>query len=294
VASDIEQAKREICAIGQRIYQRGYSAANEGNISHRVGENQVLCTPTMHCKGFLEPDDICLVDLQGKQLAGQKKPSSEVLLHLEIMQARPDVQSVVHCHPPHATAFAIAREPIPQGVHPEAEVFLGNVAFAKYGTPGTKQFAETILPFVQQTNVVVLANHGTVSYDSTVERAYWWTEILDSYCRVLMLARQLGNVEYLSANQCRELIELKQQWGFSDARNEAPFREEDPRSNAPFRATWPDAAADSRAFPPPGDEPAESQPRVDLLDQASLESLVQTITRRVLAELAASRKQEQP
>ena len=109
----------------------------------------------------------------GKQLAGKKKRSSEALLHLEILKARPDVKSVVHCHPPHATAFAIVREPIPQAVLPEVEVFLGEVPIAKYETPGGKKFAETMLPFVAKTNVIILANHGTVSYGESLERAYW-------------------------------------------------------------------------------------------------------------------------
>ena len=101
--SDVKKLKKAICEIGDRIYKRGFAAANDGNISVRLNENEVLCTPTMHCKGFLKPKDICLVDMEGNQIAGKKKRSSEVMLHLEIMKARPDVQSVVHCHPPHAT-----------------------------------------------------------------------------------------------------------------------------------------------------------------------------------------------
>ena len=125
---DVHELKQAICEIGDRIYKRGFAAANDGNITVRLNEAEVLCTPTMCCKGFLKPEDICVVDMDGNQLAGRKKRSSEVLLHLEIMKARPDVQSVVHCHPPHATAFAIAREPIPQAVLPEVEVFLGRSA----------------------------------------------------------------------------------------------------------------------------------------------------------------------
>src|ERR687891_2231942 len=137
---DVQQLKQAICDIGDRIYKRGFAAANDGNISVRLNDAEVLCTPTMCCKGFLTPDDICVVDMDGNQLAGRKKRSSEALLHLEIMKARPDVQSVVHCHPPHATAFAITREPIPQCVLPEVEVFLGDVPITKYETPGGKQF----------------------------------------------------------------------------------------------------------------------------------------------------------
>jgi L-fuculose-phosphate aldolase len=173
-----------------------------------------------------------------------------VLLHLEIFKARPDVNSVVHCHPPHATAFAVAREPIPQAVLPEVEVFLGEVPISPYETPGEKKFAETILPFVRQTNVIILANHGTVSYGESVERAYWWTEILDAYCRILILARQLGPIQYLSREHTQELIDLKKQWGFTDPRHDSDFRG-DIRDNATFRHTWPASGVAPRAFPPP-------------------------------------------
>ena len=210
----IEESKQEICAIGSRIYKKGFAAANDGNISLRINENEVLCTPTMHSKGFLKPSDICTVDMEGNQIGGNKKRSSEVLLHLQIMKKRPDVNSVVHCHPPHATAFAVAREPIPQCVLPEVEIFSGEVPTTRYETPGSQAFAETILPFVEKSNVIILANHGTVSYGETVERAYWWTEILDAYCRILMLAKGLGHVHYLSNEKAQELIDIKGNWGF--------------------------------------------------------------------------------
>ncbi|MCR9120496.1 MAG: class II aldolase/adducin family protein, partial [bacterium] len=161
---NVHKIKQDMCDIGRRIYARGFAAANDGNITVRVGPNEFLCTPTMHCKGFLKPEDIATIDFDGKQIAGAKKRSSEALLHLEIYRQRKDVNSVVHCHPPHATAFAIAREPIPQCVLPEVEVFLGDVPITKYETPGGQEFADTILPFVDRTNVIILANHGTVSY----------------------------------------------------------------------------------------------------------------------------------
>jgi L-fuculose-phosphate aldolase len=248
--SDVNELKEAICEIGDRIYKRGFAAANDGNISVRLNENEVLCTPTMHCKGFLTPEDICVVDMNGKQIGGTKKRSSEALLHLEIMQARPEVKSVVHCHPPHATAFGVAREPIPQAVLPEVEVFLGEVPIAPYETPGGKKFAETILPFVKQTNVIILANHGTVSYGESVERAYWWTEVLDAYCRILLLARQLGPISYLSREKTQELIDLKQKWGFTDPRLEKDFKG-DIRDNATFRHTWEACGVSPRAFAPP-------------------------------------------
>ncbi|MEC8305772.1 MAG: class II aldolase/adducin family protein, partial [Planctomycetota bacterium] len=248
---NVHKIKLDICDIGRRIYNKGFAAANDGNISVRISDNEVLCTPTMHSKGFLKPDDICHIDMTGKQIAGRKKRSSEALLHLEIYKQRPDLKSVVHCHPPHATAFAIAREPIPQCVLPEVEVFLGDVPITRYETPGGQAFADTIIPFVQKTNVIILANHGTVSFGESVERAYWWTEILDAYCRMLMLAKQLGGVHFLGDQKSRELLELKDGWGFSDPRNTKEYEDCDICANDIFRESWKDAGVERRAFDAP-------------------------------------------
>ncbi len=122
-------------------------------------------------------------------------------LALDHHEGSPELKSVVHCHPPHATAFAVAREPIPQCVLPEVEVFLGDVPITKYETPGDQRFADTVLPYVHKCNVMILANHGTVSFGESVEKAYWWTEILDAYCRILMLSKDLGKVNYLGAEK---------------------------------------------------------------------------------------------
>jgi len=246
----VQELREAICEIGQRIYQRGFCSGNAGNITARLNDDEVLCTPTMISKGFMSPDDLCVIDMEGNQLAGRRKRSSEALMHLEIMKARPDVESVVHCHPPHATAFAVVREPIPQAVMPEVEVFLGEVPITKYATPGGKKFAETVLPFVHKTNVMILANHGAVSYGESVERAYWLTEILDSYCRILILTRQLGPLHHLSPAETQELIEDKKRWGFADPRH-APEFHGDVRGSATFRHTWAEHGVEPRAFPPP-------------------------------------------
>ena len=129
------------------------------------------------------------------------------------MKERPEIKSVVHCHPPHATAFGIAREPVPMCVLPEVEIFLGDVPIAKYEIPGSQEFANTILPFVHKSNVIILANHGTVSFGETVEKAYWWTEILDAYCRMLMLARGLGSVNYFSEPEAKALLSTEGEMG---------------------------------------------------------------------------------
>ncbi|MEC7447654.1 MAG: class II aldolase/adducin family protein [Planctomycetota bacterium] len=280
---NVHKIKLDICDIGRRIYNKGFAAANDGNISVRISDNEVLCTPTMHSKGFLKPDDICHIDMTGKQIAGRKKRSSEALLHLEIYKQRPDLKSVVHCHPPHATAFAIAREPIPQCVLPEVEVFLGDVPITRYETPGGQAFADTIIPFVQKTNVIILANHGTVSFGESVERAYWWTEILDAYCRMLMLAKQLGGVHFLGDQKSRELLELKDGWGFSDPRNTKEYEDCDICANDIFRESWKDAGVERRAFDAP---PVASTAASGNDGEVDQEALVKAITDRVMQELS--------
>ncbi|MCA9139501.1 MAG: class II aldolase/adducin family protein [Planctomycetales bacterium] len=279
--------KQDMCDIGRRIYNRQFAAANDGNITVRISDNEVLCTPTLHCKGFLTPDDISTIDMTGKQIAGRKKRSSEALLHLEIYKQREDIRSVVHCHPPHATAFAIAREPIPQCILPEVEVFLGDVPITKYETPGGQAFADTIIPFVDKTNVMILANHGTVSYGETVEQAYWWTEILDSYCRMLMLAKQLGNVAYLDQQKSQELLDLKDQWGYKDPRNTKAYEDCDICANDIFRDSWKSSGVERRAFDAPPAMPAKKPSAGEAAGGIDEEQLVKLITDEVMRQMKA-------
>ena len=207
----------EICEIGRRLYQRGLVSAYEGNISVRTGPDEVLCTPSQLCKGFLTPDDLCTVNMQGRQTGGRRRSTSEILLHLVIYRERPDVHAVVHAHPPHALAFALTGEPVPSGHLAEVEVFLGPVPITPYDTPGTARFAETVTPFVREATAIVLANHGSVTYGPNLTDAWQKTEILDAYCRVLLLARQLGTPRRLSDEHIAELLALKKGLGLGSA-----------------------------------------------------------------------------
>ena len=279
--------KEEICEIGRRVYNKGFAAANDGNISFRVGENEVLCSPTMICKGFMKPEDICGVDLQGNQIAGTRKRTSEILLHLAIMRALPEVKAVVHCHPPHATAFGVTREPIPQCVLPEIEVFLGEIPLAPYETPGGQKFADTVLPFLKPgTNAMILTNHGTVSFGKTLEEAYWKTEIVDAYCRILILAKQLGGITYLQEHENRSLLDLKKRLGFDDPR----FHVEDCDlcGNSAFREGYHEQLPQPKAFDAPPSYPGYlQQPSSATTIPAGqdVEALVKMITEQVMAAL---------
>src|SRR6266550_1661649 len=212
--------KEQMCDIGRRIWVKGFCAGNEGNHSYRIGENRILCTPTGISKGNLKPDDLCTVDLEGKQVGGSRKRTSEINLHLAIYNARPDVKAVIHSHPPHATAFAVAGVDLPTCIHPEAEVFLGPVKTAKYVTPGDKRLGESILPFVKDSNTVLMGNHGAVCFHADLEICYYQLEIVDAYARILLLTKQLGNVNTLNGPEMVELIKLKERFGFTDPRME--------------------------------------------------------------------------
>ena len=216
---EAKSIKNEICAAGRKLWMRQYVDGNGGNISFRIGPNAVLCTPSLVSKFDLTPADICLTDIDGHQVAGSKPRSSELLLHLEIYKAVPEAKAVVHCHPPHATAYAITGCLPPNLIIPEFEVIVGNVAVAPYETPGTAEFAQTVLPYVKTHNSVLLANHGIICWADTVTHAEWYAEVLETYCWTLMLASQLGApISYISEQKGSDLLAIKKKLGLPDIR----------------------------------------------------------------------------
>jgi L-fuculose-phosphate aldolase len=211
---EADEIKREICEAGKKLWLRQYVDGNGGNISYRIGPNEVICTPTQLSKYDLKPDDLCMVDLEGRQVAGTKKSTSEILLHLEIYKEVAEAKSVVHCHPPHATAYAITRAAPPNLCIPEFEVFVGRVAVAPYKTPGTKEFAETVLPYVREHNTILLASHGVVCWGDTVTHAEWYAEVLETYCWTVMLAAQLASpVCHFDEQETADLIAFRKRLG---------------------------------------------------------------------------------
>ncbi len=216
---EAEAAKAEIVAVGRKLWQRAYVDGNGGNISYRLGPDAVLCTPTLVSKADLTVEDLCLVDMQGQQTGGCRPRTSEILMHLEIYKAVPEAKAVVHCHPPHATAYAITGRVPPTCVIPESEVFIGKVALAPYQTPGTQAFAEAILPFVKDHNTILLANHGIACWADTVTHAEWYAEVVDTYCHTLMLAAQLGApLTHIPPEKAADLLALKKRLGLPDER----------------------------------------------------------------------------
>jgi L-fuculose-phosphate aldolase len=216
---EAEEIKKEICAVGKKLWMRQFVDGNGGNISYRIGPNEVICTPTLVSKFDLTPEDLCLVDLDGNQVAGCKPRTSEIFLHLEIYKAVPEAKAAVHCHPPHATAYAITGKVPPNLVIPEFEVFIGKVAISPYETPGTAEFARTVLPYVKQHNTVLLSNHGIICWADTVTHAEWYAEVLETYCSTLMLASQLGSpISFISESKGSDLLAIKKRLGLPDVR----------------------------------------------------------------------------
>jgi len=232
-SAEAKAIKEEICAVGWKLWARSYVDGNGGNISCRIGENAVICTPTLLSKADLTPDALCLVDMEGNQFAGELPRTSEVFLHLEIFKNVPQAKAVVHCHPPHATAYAITGRVPPPAVIPEFDVFVGSVAFAPYETPGTKKFAETVVPFVRNHNTILLGNHGVVCWADTPTHAEWYAENLETYCWTLLISRQLGApYARIPSSKEKDLLAIKKRLGLPDARFDAPDRSPDGRSGS--------------------------------------------------------------
>ena len=292
----IEKLKEQMCEVGRRIWRRGYCAGNEGNHSVRIGQDRVLCTPTGISKGFLEPDDICIINLEGQQIElnqNQQRPTSEVLVHLAIYKHRPDVRAVIHSHPPHATAFAVADVALPQGIHPEAEIFLGKVPTAKFAMPSTQALPDSIIPLIgDQTNTVLLGNHGSVSFSTDLIDAYYRLEILDNYCRILILCQQLGKTNVLDVAQVTELLEVKKKFGFEDDRLICAPQGCVTADNQDFLATFdvrPTTATcqcnGGHTITHQAPPPATNQTRpTDVTDNA-LTPIVQAITDQIMAKI---------
>jgi len=205
--------KRDIVEVGRRVYARGYVAANDGNISARLDERRVVITPTGVSKGFMSPDEMVIVDMEGRVLSGTSKPSSEVFMHLAIYKNRPDVHSVCHAHPPYATGFAVAGVSLEKCVLPEVIIVLGGIPLVEYGTPGTEEFFRPVLKVLDKHDAFLLANHGALTIGKDLFNAYYKMETLEHFAHIAFVAQQLGHVTTLSREQVQKLTDLRGKFG---------------------------------------------------------------------------------
>ncbi len=206
-----DEIKKQICQIGKRIYDRNMAAANDGNISVKLNDNEYLCTPTGVSKGFMTPEAICRVDKNGNLLQpnGDFRPSSEIKMHMRVYEKRPDVGSVVHAHPVFATTFAAAGIPLSQPVMSEAVLTLGCVPLAPYGTPSTTEVPDSIEPYLECFDQVLLENHGALTWGKDLMTAYHRMESVEFYAEILYRTRQLGGAKELDRENVQKLYEIR-------------------------------------------------------------------------------------
>jgi L-fuculose-phosphate aldolase len=205
--------RADIVEVGRRMYARGYTASNDGNISVRLGADRLLMTPKSVCKGFMTPDMMCITDLDGRKLQGDRDPSSEMLMHLEVYRQRPDVQAVVHAHPPTATGFAVAGIPLDRAVLAEVLTTLGSIPIAEYATPSTKELPEAVRKYIKAHDGMLLANHGALTVGSDLFGAYYKMETIEHFAKISLVARMLGRENLLSREEVMRLQELRGAYG---------------------------------------------------------------------------------
>jgi len=204
--------RQEICRIGKMLHQRGYVAACDGNISVRLSQNLVLCTPTSISKGMMTPEDLVLVDMGGQQQNGQRHPSTELGMHLLFYTLRPDIRAVVHAHPPTATGFAAAGISLEEPLVAEVVVSCGKIPLARYGTPGTPDLADALKPLIPGHDALLMANHGVVTCGHDLMKAYMKMETVEHYAQIALVARQLGPARPLPAEEIRKLMEVRKNY----------------------------------------------------------------------------------
>jgi L-fuculose-phosphate aldolase len=209
----VESLRADIVEIGRRMYARGYTASNDGNISVRMGGDRLLMTPKSVCKGFMTPDMMCVTDLNGKKIAGDRDPSSEALMHLEVYRQRADVNAVVHAHPPIATGFAVAGIPLDRAVLAEVLTTLGSIPLAEYATPSTAELPEAVRKYIKAHDGMLLANHGALTVGADLFSAYYKMETIEHFAHISLVARLLGRENLISREEVVRLQGLRGTYG---------------------------------------------------------------------------------
>ena len=265
-----ERLRADIVEVGRRLHDRGFVASNDGNVSVRIGDDRLVTTPTGVSKGFMTPDMMVTTDLSGRKLAGDREPSSELLMHLAVYEHRPEIRAVVHAHPPTATGFAVAGIALDRAVLAEVVCTLGSIPIADYGTPSTSELADAVRRHIRAHDGLLLANHGALTVADELFAAYYKMETVEHFARISLVARQLGREHLLSREEVDRLQGLRDRYGIAapaplcppDGREgeegecqvlEAPSRPGerlvDPETPAPGSPDVPPASADA---PPPG------------------------------------------
>jgi len=215
-----EQVRADIVEAGRRLYARAYVASNDGNISARLDDRRIITTPKSVSKGFMTPDMMVIVDYEGKKVSGVRDASTELPMHLEVYRNRPDVNAVVHAHPPLATGFAVAGIPLTRAVLAEVITTLGSIPIAAYGTPSTAELPAAVRKYIKAHDGMLLANHGAVTCGPDVMAAYYKMETIEHFAKISLVARQLGGENLISREEVDRLQGLR---GFYGIPSPAPL-----------------------------------------------------------------------
>jgi L-fuculose-phosphate aldolase len=207
--------RADLVEVGRRMYARGYTASNDGNLSVRLDADRLLMTPKSVCKGFMTPDMMCVTDLEGRKLQGDRDPSSEMLMHLEVYRQRPDIQAVVHAHPPIATGFAVAGIPLDRAVLAEVVTTLGSVPIAEYATPSTMELPKAVRKYITAHDGMLLANHGALTVGADLFSAYYKMETIEHFAHISLVARLLGRENLIAREELARLQELRGTYGIA-------------------------------------------------------------------------------
>ncbi|MGJ8644906.1 MAG: class II aldolase/adducin family protein [Luteolibacter sp.] len=219
---EIAEIKKQMVHVGHKMWGRNMVDGNGGNITVRVGDNLVLCTPTLRSKGELQEEDIALVDLDGNQKAGWRKRTSEVNTHIAIMKQQPLAKCCIHGHPPYSTAFAVAGIEPPTCLCSEAEIFTGPIKLIPYQTPGSVENAESVGAVAKDNPAVLLENHGVMTWGTDAEDAYWKLENMETACQTIWVASQLngGKLHAIPFDKMQDIFKIRRQLGMVDPREE--------------------------------------------------------------------------
>src|SRR5713226_2642300 len=208
-----KEYRQDIVEVGRLVYQKGWVAANDGNITIRLDSERILATPTGVSKGMMQPDDLIILDYEGKKLEGRLQGTSEILMHLTVYKMRPDVNGVLHAHPPVATGFATAGRSLNQALLPEVIIGLGCVPLAAYGLPGTPALTEPMLPYIPKYEAILMANHGAVTYGEDVWKAFFRMETVEHFARINLVAELLGGANVLPREEVSKLFDSRTRYG---------------------------------------------------------------------------------
>jgi L-fuculose-phosphate aldolase len=225
-----EQIRADVVEVGRRLWERAYVASNDGNISVRLDDRRLITTPKNVSKGFMTPDMMVVTDLDGKKIAGERDPSSELKMHLEVYRNRPDAKAVVHAHPPTATGFAVAGIALDRAVLAEVITTLGSIPIAEYATPSTEELPAAVRKYIKAHDGLLLANHGALALGGDVFAAYYRMETIEHFARISLTARLLGREHLLSRQEVDRLQGLRGMYGIASP---APICTDDVPATAP-------------------------------------------------------------